>query len=375
MTDPRVSFVVPCYRLAHLLGECINSILAQTYENFEILVMDDCSPDNTGDVAQSFGDPRIRYIRNDPNLGHLRNYNKGIDLARGEFVWLISADDRLATPKALERYIAAFAAHPTAGYAFCPAFGRVGDKQTGVISYTDHGAKDQFFDGRKFLLDRLLKDNSIAAASGLVKKECYQKVSFFPLDMPYGGDWYLWCMFALHYDVAYLAPPMVEYRQHDLAMCATLSQENIRKCIDDDVILHRRVGAEAKRLGYRDIATMCDEQNAIQFGRYLSGVSIRGTKAAMTVEDMETRLAGMIPERSDRNRTAVLAFVKAGDLFFWKEDYPTAASMYKRALELQRFRPSVWGRSLLASGSDVGSASRKLLMSIRSLRANQSTSG
>jgi glycosyltransferase involved in cell wall biosynthesis len=49
--DPKVSFLVPCYKLAHFLGDCVNSILAQTYGDFEVLIMDDCSPDNTPEVA------------------------------------------------------------------------------------------------------------------------------------------------------------------------------------------------------------------------------------------------------------------------------------------------------------------------------------
>src|SRR4051794_32850375 len=99
--QPKVSFVVPCYKLAHYLNECVNSILMQTYENFEVLIMDDCSPDNTPEVARSFEDPRVTYIRNEPNLGHLRNYNKGITLAQGEYIWLISADDYLRCSDAL----------------------------------------------------------------------------------------------------------------------------------------------------------------------------------------------------------------------------------------------------------------------------------
>ena len=368
MSDPKVSFVVPCYRLAHLLGECIESILAQTYRDFEILVMDDSSPDNTEEVARSFNDPRIKYIRNDPNLGHLRNYNKGIGLSRGAYVWLISADDCLAVPYVLERYLAVLEANPGAGYAFCPAMGRQGDKRTGVLQYTYHGAKDEIFDGRRFLLDSLLKENGIAAASGLVRKECYEKVSLFPLDMPYGGDWFLWAVFALHHDVAYLAEPMVEYRVHDLAMCATLSQESIRKCIDDDLVLHRRIGAEAERLGYGAIVSMCREQNAIQFGRYLSGVSIRGTIATLSVEDMMIVLHKFIADESERKSFAALAFAKAGDRFFWRGEYARAGVMYKEALRLRRFWPSVLGRSMLASGNAPGLAFRKIFLFLHSLR-------
>lgn len=69
MRPPTVSFIVPCYKLAHLLPDCVNSILSQTYRDFEVLIMDDCSPDNTPQVAQSFPDPRVTHIRNDPNLG------------------------------------------------------------------------------------------------------------------------------------------------------------------------------------------------------------------------------------------------------------------------------------------------------------------
>src|SRR5580704_11101803 len=95
---PTVSFIVPCYKLAHLLPECVTSILSQSYRQFEVLILDDCSPDNTREVARSFHDSRVKYVRNEKNLGHLQNYNHGIAMARGRYVWLISADDRLRKP-------------------------------------------------------------------------------------------------------------------------------------------------------------------------------------------------------------------------------------------------------------------------------------
>src|SRR5437764_14943821 len=117
MSEPLVSFVVPCYKLAHYLAECVDSILSQTYTNLEILIMDDCSPDNTPEVARSFTDPRVKYIRNEPNLGHLRNYNKGIKMSQGKYVWLISADDRLTCREALARYVTVMESNPKVGYA------------------------------------------------------------------------------------------------------------------------------------------------------------------------------------------------------------------------------------------------------------------
>ncbi len=122
MHRPKVSFVVPCYKLAHLLPQCIDSILSQTYADFEILVMNDRSPDNTEEVATSYDDPRVIHVLNEKNLGHLNNYNKGIGMCRGDFIWLISADDYLRSPEILQKYVTLMEAHPRIGYAICPGF-------------------------------------------------------------------------------------------------------------------------------------------------------------------------------------------------------------------------------------------------------------
>src|SRR5688500_2301178 len=130
MKNPKVSFVVPCYKLAHLLPECLDSILGQTFPDLEILVMDDCSPDNTREVALAYSDPRVRYIRNDPNLGHLKNYNKGISLSKGDYIWLISADDYLRRNYVLASYVAAMEANPEVGYACCTGVGVKDGRET-----------------------------------------------------------------------------------------------------------------------------------------------------------------------------------------------------------------------------------------------------
>src|SRR5262245_19230606 len=130
---PKVSFVVPCYYLAHLLADCVNSILRQSYTNFEVLIMDDCSPDHTPEVAQSFSDRRNQYIRNERNLGNTGNYNKGIALSRGHYVWLISADDYLRREYVLQRYVEVMESHPEVGYVFCPVIALENGQQTGVM--------------------------------------------------------------------------------------------------------------------------------------------------------------------------------------------------------------------------------------------------
>src|SRR3981081_4624729 len=135
---PTVSFVVPCYKLAHLLPECIDSMLCQTYGDFEVLIMDDCSPDKTPEVAESIQDDRVKYIRNDANLGHLGNYNKGIKLTRGKYVWLVSADDYLRRAYVLPRYVNLLDRNSQVGYTFCPGVGVRNGRETQILGYSVH---------------------------------------------------------------------------------------------------------------------------------------------------------------------------------------------------------------------------------------------
>ena len=374
MSDPKVSFVIPCYRLAHYLGECLESILIQSYKSFEILVMDDCSPDKTGEVVNSFKDPRIRYIRNDPNLGHLRNYNKGIELSNGEYVWLISADDRLAKPYVLEKYMAVLETHPQIGYAFCPATGLFDERETGLEEYSFHGEFDRIFNGKKFLTDSLLKKNGVPAASGMVRRTCYEQLGAFPLDMPYAGDWYLWCLFALHFDVAYFSEAMVQYRKHTLAMTSTLSRENVRACVEDDLALPFRIYREARKIPDSKVMDACSDQMAIQLGQYLSGAKVRGAHAQITLEEFEHKLANFTSNEDERSAIAQVALALAGDRFLLRTQLAEARAMYWGALRLRPFWPKLWVKVLLTKSQRSLDAIRAAKLQRKGQHAKAGTS-
>ncbi len=102
---PLVSIILPTYKRAHVLPYAINSVLAQTYQNFELIIVDDNSPDNTREVVEAFTDPRIRYTCNNPNLRLPRALNRGFSLSKGEYLtW--TSDDNLFAPTAIERMVA-----------------------------------------------------------------------------------------------------------------------------------------------------------------------------------------------------------------------------------------------------------------------------
>ena len=94
---PSVSVIVPCYRYADVLEGCVSSILEQEDVDVRVLILDDCSPDDTPAVASRLAaaDPRVEYRRNEQNLGLIGTANAGLQWADGDYVVLISADDVL----------------------------------------------------------------------------------------------------------------------------------------------------------------------------------------------------------------------------------------------------------------------------------------
>lgn len=105
---------MPTYNCGRFIAESINSVLAQTYTNWELLIVDDCSADNTAEVVASFKDPRIHYQRNERNSGAAVTRNTAIKLAKGRYIAFLDSDD-LWLPEKLERQIAFM---EKMGYAF-----------------------------------------------------------------------------------------------------------------------------------------------------------------------------------------------------------------------------------------------------------------
>jgi glycosyltransferase involved in cell wall biosynthesis len=120
-SSPTVTVVVPCYKYGKHVTDCVQSLLANTLVNLDILVIDDASPDDSWSVVQRLPelDPRIRVRRNESNQGLIRTANSGVMSAPGEYVVLLSADDAL-TPGWLDRGVAALERNPKAVMAYGP---------------------------------------------------------------------------------------------------------------------------------------------------------------------------------------------------------------------------------------------------------------
>src|SRR5262245_28610138 len=115
---PLVSFVVPCYNYGRYLDSCLASIFGQEGQHdFEVIVVDDASTDNTLEVLHAFTDPRLRIIYHRVNLGHVATINEGLSQARGTFIARIDPDDRYR-PYFLTTVLEKFLAFPDVGMVY-----------------------------------------------------------------------------------------------------------------------------------------------------------------------------------------------------------------------------------------------------------------
>jgi len=117
-----VSIIIPTYNRANVLGRAVNSVLLQTHKAFELIIVDDGSPDNTEEVVKSFGDERLRYIRHKNNQGQNVALNTGLRSACGQYVAFLDSDDEWL-PQFLERMVLTFNQEPSLGAVYARAWG------------------------------------------------------------------------------------------------------------------------------------------------------------------------------------------------------------------------------------------------------------
>ena len=189
---PEVSVIIPNYNHAAFLDKRITSVLNQTYKNFELIVLDDCSTDKSREVIESYKNrPEITHIEyNKINSGStFKQWNKGIALASSKYIWIAESDD-YAEPGFLEEMMQAFEQEEQVVLAHCQLI-CLRDNIIEWRSSTDQLSK--FSDGKEFICEKLLGYNGIENASGVVfRKDAFLNAGQEYLNMRFCGDWYVW---------------------------------------------------------------------------------------------------------------------------------------------------------------------------------------
>lgn len=212
----KVSVIVPNYNHAPFLRQRIESVLNQTFQDFELILLDDCSTDTSRDVMESYrGNPHVSHIVfNEVNGGSpFKQWDKGIALAQGEWIWIAESDDD-ADPLFLERMMGEVAKVPSCSLAYAATWwvNQEGEK----LWETSDSDRVNAFDGIVFVNKKLAVCNSIANVSECVfRRDKYRPSEGHRYEwMRLCGDWFFYVLLAEQGKVVEVEQPLSYYRQH-----------------------------------------------------------------------------------------------------------------------------------------------------------------
>ena len=216
-STPKVSVCIPVYNGSNYIAESIESVLAQTYEDYQLIVIDNCSTDNTEEIVRNFDDPRLTYIRNKQNLGLMVNFNRCLELATGEYVYIWHHDD-VMLPDNLKLKVQLLDEHPDVGFVHSNLI-NIDDKGAVVASeiWYEGSRHDYIEDGltafNKYLA-HMPRGASLFIGAVLARRSCYEKVGEFCVELPHCLDSEMWMRMMLFYKVACIGTPLLKYRIH-----------------------------------------------------------------------------------------------------------------------------------------------------------------
>jgi glycosyltransferase involved in cell wall biosynthesis len=188
---PLVSVVIPTHNRAHLLGRAVNSVLRQTFVDFELIVVDDASADDTASVIGSLHDQRIKYTRHELNLGAPAARNTGILSAQGDYIGLLDDDDEWY-PEKLEKQVLKFSKVSEAAGLIYSGY-EVRDSDGCLLrTYLPEARGDVHL--------RLLLGTTIGSPTPLIRKACFQKAGLFDESLKSCQDWDMWKRISDHYE-------------------------------------------------------------------------------------------------------------------------------------------------------------------------------
>jgi glycosyltransferase involved in cell wall biosynthesis len=212
---PKVSVIIPNYNHSSFLRQRIESVINQTYEDFEVILLDDKSTDDSTEVITSYKDhPKVvKIIINEENSGNtFKQWERGINASSAELIWIAESDD-WCEPSLLQELVLSFDNDPNCTISYCQSHCIL---ESNVIAWSSsHTLLSENIAGDDFVKNYMLKNNTVFNASMVVwKKETYSKVSRNYLNYRFCGDWLFWIEFALQGNVHVSGKTLNYFRKH-----------------------------------------------------------------------------------------------------------------------------------------------------------------
>ena len=232
--NPRVTVLMPVYNSASHLVAALESILRQSWKDFEFLIIDDGSNDQSANIVHSFDDPRIRFVSNERNQGLIHTLNKGFDLARGTYIARMDADD-ISLPKRLERQVDFMDRNPGIGACgtWVETFGERNDVWRYPVTSED-------------VHTHLLFHSALAHPTVCLRRAAFDKHGLrYDENYPHAEDFQLWQRASDCFPIVNLGEVQLKYNIHSKSISQTkreMQSVTLRQ-IDREALI--RLGIEA----------------------------------------------------------------------------------------------------------------------------------
>lgn len=210
MAQPLVSICIPTYNNAEYIKETMQSVLRQTYKNIELIVVDDCSKDDTAEVVRSVKDDRVKLYINEKNLGMAGNWNRCMELCSGEYIRLLCADD-LISETLIEKEVAIMEKYPEV--LLVQTDTEFVDKNGRGKGYYRRYRKSGVVEGKKIAKNCIFTRNKLGAPlANLVRRSAYEKTGGFDPSFVYIIDYDFFMSIANMGKVYILHEPLNQFR-------------------------------------------------------------------------------------------------------------------------------------------------------------------
>ncbi|MBA7491966.1 hypothetical protein ES702_02514 [subsurface metagenome] len=222
--NPKVSVCMPNYNFGHFIGQAIQSVLEQTFADFELIIVDDASTDNSVAIIKSFSDERVKFYQNEKNIGRVKNINKCLSLASGEYVTILPSDD-IYLPASLQRRVQVLDSEPGVGLVYSSA-GTI--DEDGTVVKEHHTWTQNYVLSGEDEFKRLIFGNYIPVLTVLVRRECYATLGLFNEAVTGSADSEMWLRICLNdYHVGFVAEVIAYDREHAGDVSSYFSQTNL----------------------------------------------------------------------------------------------------------------------------------------------------
>lgn len=223
---PKVSVIIPNYNHEAFLIKRLDSVLNQSFKDFEVILLDDCSTDHSRAILEDycFKHDFVQFYPNERNSGSpFHQWNKGVKLAKGEYIWIAESDD-FCEPEFLAKMTPLLDENPGVGIAYAQS-NLVDEKDQIINSYlknlefiykSEEWRQNFIKNGAEANKEWLLFHNPIPNASGvLMRKKAFLEADGADVEMKLNGDWFLYAKILVNWDLAFLADHLNYFRVHD----------------------------------------------------------------------------------------------------------------------------------------------------------------